>query len=66
MLFQARRSMRFSKHLRDVADEFRQEHLNSNDKLDKTILDPDWTKMKVCFVCTHRTAFSKFNYFIAL
>lgn len=41
----ARRSMVFAKHLRDVADKFRKERLNSNDKGDKTELDV-WTQMK--------------------
>lgn len=41
----ARRSMVFSKHLRDLADTFRQAELNSNDKDDKTELEV-WNQMK--------------------
>ena len=44
---QARRSMRFSQHLRDVADAFRRRYLNSTDESDQTVLDKDWTSMKV-------------------
>jgi hypothetical protein len=46
ILLQARRSMVFAKHLRDLGDTFRKEFLDSTDEADKTILD-DWTKMKV-------------------
>ena len=46
-IMQARRSMRFAQHLRDVGDKFRAQYLSSNDKDDRTELDPDWTKMKV-------------------
>ena len=39
--------MRFSQHLRDVADEFRRHYLNSTDENDKTVLDDDWSMVKV-------------------
>lgn len=41
----ARRSMVFAKHLRDIGDEFRRKHLDSEDETDTTILE-DWTKMR--------------------
>ncbi|XP_077993934.1 GDP-fucose protein O-fucosyltransferase 2-like [Glandiceps talaboti] len=42
----ARRSMRFAKHLRDIGDEFRKEYLDSDDERDKTVLADDWREMK--------------------
>ena len=45
-LQQARRSLVFAKHLRDEADTFRKDVLQSNDKDDETILEDDWTKNK--------------------
>lgn len=39
--------MRFSKALRDIGDEFRRKFLDSTDEEDKTVLEDDWTKMKV-------------------
>ena len=50
---QARRSMRFAKHLRDAGDKFRQKYLKSNDKDDKTEMDEDWTTMKVGIILLH-------------
>lgn len=41
--------MVFAKHLREIGDKFRNDHLNSNDENDKTALDSDWTKNKVVF-----------------
>lgn len=41
----ARRSMVFSKELRDIADKFRKDNLDSNDKDDQTELQV-WTQMK--------------------
>ncbi|KAK3596005.1 hypothetical protein CHS0354_032523 [Potamilus streckersoni] len=41
----ARRSMRFSRELRDIGDAFREKYLRSNDKKDRTELK-DWTNMK--------------------
>ena len=46
-IFQARRSMRFSKQLIDLGNEFREKFLDSTDKKDKTVLKADWTKTKV-------------------
>ncbi|XP_022313246.2 GDP-fucose protein O-fucosyltransferase 2-like [Crassostrea virginica] len=43
--WRARRSMVFARHLRDIGDEFRREHLDSTDPEDKTELE-DWIKMK--------------------
>ncbi|XP_075748524.1 O-fucosyltransferase 2 isoform X3 [Rhipicephalus microplus] len=40
--WEIRRSMRFSKRLRDVADKFRRDSLNSDDERDGTVLDEDW------------------------
>ncbi|KAK8760247.1 hypothetical protein V5799_028485 [Amblyomma americanum] len=37
-----RRSMRFASSLRDVADKFRQDVLNSDDERDDTVLEEDW------------------------
>ncbi|XP_013395968.2 GDP-fucose protein O-fucosyltransferase 2 isoform X2 [Lingula anatina] len=42
----ARRSMRFSKQLRDIADKFREQELDSTDEKDRTVLLEDWTKMR--------------------
>jgi len=42
----ARRSMRFASHLRLLGDVFRQEHLNSTDRTDNTLLSEDWTTVK--------------------
>lgn len=55
MLFriQARRSMRFAKHLRDIGDNFRREHLDSDDVKDKTLLDEDWRKMEVSLLFSY-------------
>lgn len=41
----ARRSMVFSKHLRDIGDAFRKKNFNSDDLFDKTQLEI-WTQMK--------------------
>ncbi|CAL1548035.1 unnamed protein product [Lymnaea stagnalis] len=46
VFWKVRRSMRFSKQLRDVADAYRKLHLNSTDEEDKTVLDDDWINMK--------------------
>lgn len=46
LFWQARRSMRFSKHLRDIADTFRAEFLDSTDVQDKTVTEPSWKDMK--------------------
>ncbi|XP_063423391.1 GDP-fucose protein O-fucosyltransferase 2-like isoform X3 [Mytilus trossulus] len=43
--WEARRSMVFAKHLRDIGDEFRKEYLDSTDENDKTILSK-WPEMK--------------------
>jgi len=48
-LIQARRSMRFAKHLRDIGDNFRHLHLDSDDTRDRTLLFEDWRKMEVSF-----------------
>uniref|UniRef100_G3MS55 GDP-fucose protein O-fucosyltransferase 2 n=2 Tax=Amblyomma TaxID=6942 RepID=G3MS55_AMBMU len=40
--WEIRRSMRFASKLRDVADKFRREVLNSDDKRDDTVLEEDW------------------------
>ena len=50
--FQARRSLVFAKHLRQIGDEFRKTELNSTDEQDGTITEDDWTKMRVCLVST--------------
>merc|ERR1712241_570961 len=34
----ARRSMRFADHLKDIADKFRNDELNSNDENDSTVM----------------------------
>jgi len=44
--WKARRSMRFSTHLVDIAREFRASHLNSTDENDGTVLPIDWTEEK--------------------
>jgi len=41
--------MRFAKHLRDIADGFRQTYLDSDDVRDKTVLNDDWRKTEVSF-----------------
>ncbi|XP_075547880.1 O-fucosyltransferase 2 isoform X1 [Dermacentor variabilis] len=40
--WEIRRSMRFSKRLRDVADKFRRDILNSDEERDGTVLEEDW------------------------
>lgn len=45
--WKARRSMRFNKHLKNVAAEFRITFLNSTDERDNTILPDDWLQEKV-------------------
>nr|KAG5713730.1 hypothetical protein BaRGS_024357 [Batillaria attramentaria] len=44
--WECRRSMRFSKPLRQLGDAFRETFLDSTDEADNTVLDEDWTKMK--------------------
>ncbi|KAK7089096.1 GDP-fucose protein O-fucosyltransferase 2-like [Littorina saxatilis] len=44
--WECRRSMRFSKALRDIGDEFRRKYLDSTDEKDNTVLHEDWTQMK--------------------
>ncbi|XP_077864434.1 GDP-fucose protein O-fucosyltransferase 2-like isoform X2 [Saccoglossus kowalevskii] len=46
LYWDARRSMRFSKDLRDIADKFRKEYLDSDDERDNTVLLDDWRDMK--------------------
>lgn len=43
--WEARRSMVFSKNLRDIGDAFRAEFLNSTDEADQTVFEDDWRKM---------------------
>jgi peptide-O-fucosyltransferase len=45
--WKCRKSMRFARNLVEESDKFREENLNSNDIEDKTLLDKDWTKIKV-------------------
>lgn len=45
--WKARRSMRFSKTLRNIANEYRNKFLNSSDELDNTYLPYDWRDEKV-------------------
>jgi len=58
---QARRSMRFAKHLRDIGDDFRRQQLDSDDVRDKTVLDEDWRKMEVGF---HKMNLSSVLFFV--
>ncbi|KAF5299583.1 hypothetical protein FQR65_LT09388, partial [Abscondita terminalis] len=44
--WQARRSMRFNKHLQNLASKFRQKYLNSTDLSDNTQLPNDWRDEK--------------------
>ncbi|XP_063952904.1 GDP-fucose protein O-fucosyltransferase 2-like isoform X2 [Lytechinus pictus] len=44
--WEARRSLRFAKHLRDIGDEFRKTYLDSTDAKDKTPVLEDWREMK--------------------
>ncbi|XP_059139533.1 GDP-fucose protein O-fucosyltransferase 2-like [Physella acuta] len=46
LFWQVRRSMRFSKHLRDIGDVFRMDYLNSTDEQDLTRLEENWMDMK--------------------
>lgn len=48
--WQARRSMRFNKELKRLADDFRKKYLNSTDNLDNAILPDDWTQERVIFI----------------
>lgn len=45
--WQARRSMRYNKGLIAIADKYRQEELDSNDKADGTVMHEDWRQDKV-------------------
>lgn len=47
LYWQARRSMRFNKALREIANEFRKKHLNSSDAADEIYIPPDWRDEKV-------------------
>jgi peptide-O-fucosyltransferase len=47
LYWQARRSMRFSSGLVELAASFRMEYLNCTDETDGTIRPDDWTKEKV-------------------
>ena len=40
--WKCRRSMVFSKQLREIADKFRADYLDSNDEKDKTVMPEDW------------------------
>ncbi|RUS69404.1 hypothetical protein EGW08_022835, partial [Elysia chlorotica] len=46
VFWQVRRSMRFSKQLRSIADKFRSEFLDSTDEEDKTVMEESWKNMK--------------------
>ncbi|GFN98351.1 GDP-fucose protein o-fucosyltransferase 2 [Plakobranchus ocellatus] len=46
VFWQVRRSMRFSKKLREIGDAYRAEFLDSIDEQDKTVLTDSWTDMK--------------------
>ncbi|GFR71850.1 GDP-fucose protein O-fucosyltransferase 2 [Elysia marginata] len=46
VFWQVRRSMRFSKQLRDIGDAFRAEFLDSTDAKDKTVVEKSWKNMK--------------------
>lgn len=50
LYWQARRSMRFNKELRKIAEDFRRRYLNSSDEMDDTSLPEDWRSEKVCCV----------------
>lgn len=45
--WEARRSMRYAKALRDLGDAFRREELDSEDEADQTLLAEDWREMRV-------------------
>ncbi len=45
LYWEARRSMVFTKALRDIGDRFRTEELDSTDEKDNTVFDDDWTRM---------------------
>jgi len=56
----ARRSMRFAKHLVDIADDYRADFLDSYDKKDNTVVSQDWRSHKAeriarggPFACVH-------------
>ena len=42
----ARRSMRLAKNLRQIADQYRANYLDSNDSKDRTKIDTDWQSMQ--------------------
>ncbi|XP_067003331.1 GDP-fucose protein O-fucosyltransferase 2 [Anabrus simplex] len=46
LYWKARRSMRFAKHLVEVATDFRRNRLNSSDEADGVVRPTDWTKEK--------------------
>lgn len=47
LYWNARRSMRFNKDLKQIADDFRTKYLNSSDEKDMTQLPDDWRDEKV-------------------
>lgn len=47
LYWQARRSMRFNTALRNIANDFRKQYLNSSDESDRTFLPDDWRDEKV-------------------
>ncbi|XP_064608474.1 GDP-fucose protein O-fucosyltransferase 2-like isoform X2 [Liolophura sinensis] len=46
MYWEARRSMVFAKHLKNLGDEFREKYLDSIDEKDKTVMEDDWTSVR--------------------
>lgn len=47
LYWKARRSMRFNKALRNIANKYRNKFLNSSDEWDNTYLPSDWRNEKV-------------------
>lgn len=48
--WKARRSMRFNKDLREIANDFRKKFLNSTDEQDRIVLPDDWRLEKVILI----------------
>lgn len=55
--------MRFAKHLVKIGDDFRRNFLDSADEQDKTVMEEDWTEMKVKFCLNFFALLCFFSFF---
>lgn len=56
--------MRFNFQLRQIANEFRLQYLNSSDEADNTIIPDDWKLEKVCFYTYFKYLLYRVNFFL--